>query len=78
MENGVPIVTAAVRSTDYNFFKRGTLFNSEKAVRRQTVIVLGSGVPSGGLGVFKPPPEIPKAHQNRAKLNPFSKIVKNC
>jgi len=25
-----------------------------------------------------PPPEIPKALQNRAKLNPFVKTVKNC
>jgi hypothetical protein len=32
----------------------------------------------GGVGVFKPPPEIPKALQNRAKLNPIVKTVKNC
>ena len=33
----------------------------------------------GGLGAFKPPPsEIPKALQNRAKLNPIVKTVKNC
>ena len=32
----------------------------------------------GGFGVFKPPPEIPKALQNRAKLNPIVKTVKNC
>jgi len=34
----------------------------------------------GGWG-FKPippPPEIPKALQNRAKLNPIVKTVKNC
>jgi len=31
----------------------------------------------GGVGVFKPPPEIPKALQNRAKLNPIVKTVKN-
>ena len=31
----------------------------------------------GGFGVFKlPPPEIPKALQNRAKLNPIVKTVK--
>jgi len=35
---------------------------------------LASGVPWGG-GSTPPPPEIPKARQNRAKLNP---IVKNC
>jgi len=34
----------------------------------------------GGFGVFKhtPPPEIPKALQNRAKFNPIVKTVKNC
>ena len=31
----------------------------------------------GGLG-FQPPPEIPKALQNRAKFNPIVKTVKNC
>ena len=31
-----------------------------------------------GLGVQPPPPEIPKAFQNRAKLNPIVKTVKNC
>jgi len=35
-----------------------------------------SGVPRGGIwGVQTPPPEIPKALQNRAKLNP---ICENC
>ena len=33
----------------------------------------------GGVGVFKAlPPEILKALQNRAKLNPIVKTVKNC
>ena len=34
----------------------------------------------GGFGVFKPPPpkKIPKALQNRAKLNLIVKTVKNC
>ena len=33
----------------------------------------------GGFGVFKPPPEIPKALQNHAKFKTrFVKIVKNC
>ena len=31
----------------------------------------------GGFG-FQPPPEIPKALQNHAKLNPIMKTVKNC
>ena len=35
-----------------------------------------SGVPR--VGVFKPPAEIPKVLQNRAKLNPIVKTVKNC
>jgi len=34
-----------------------------------------SGVPRGGLGGFNPPPEIPKALQNHAKLNPIVKTV---
>jgi len=32
----------------------------------------------GGFGGFNTPPEIPKALQNRAKLNPILKTVKNC
>ena len=32
----------------------------------------------GLFGGFKPPPQIPKALQNRAKLNPIVKTVKNC
>jgi len=32
----------------------------------------------GGFGGFKPPPEILKALQNRVKLNPIVKTVKNC
>ena len=33
----------------------------------------------GGFGLFNTsPPEIPKALQNRAKLNPIVKNVKNC
>ena len=32
----------------------------------------------GGLGVFTPPPPIPKALQNRAKISPIVKSVKNC
>jgi len=41
-------------------------------------IVIVSGVPRGGLEGFNPPPpEIPKAFQNRAKLNPIVKTDKN-
>jgi len=36
----------------------------------------GGGVGGGGLGKHLPPPEIPKALQNRAKLNPIVKNVK--
>ena len=32
----------------------------------------------GSLGCSSPPPEIPKAFQNHAKLNPIVKTVKNC
>ena len=39
----------------------------------------GSVAYRGGVGVFNPPPpEIPKALHNRAKLNPIVKTVKNC
>ena len=31
-----------------------------------------------GIQTPAPPPEIPKALQNRAKLNPIAKTVKNC
>jgi len=39
----------------------------------------GSGVPrkGGGWRFQPPPPEIPKDLQNRAKLKPFVKTVKN-
>ena len=36
-----------------------------------------SGVPRGGLRSSNPPPEIHKALQNRAKLSPIVKTVKN-
>ena len=36
-----------------------------------------SGILRGGFGVFKPP-QIPKALQNHAKLNPIVKTVKKC
>jgi len=37
-----------------------------------------SGVRRGVWGFNYPPPEIPKVLQNRAKLNPIVKTVKNC
>jgi len=37
-----------------------------------------SGVPRGVWGGSTPPSEITKALQNRAKLNPTVKTVKNC
>ena len=37
-----------------------------------------SGVPRGGGLGGSPLPEIPKALQNCAKLNPIVKTVKNC
>ena len=46
------------------------------------MLLLISGVPGGGgegvWGSNTPQPEIPKALQNRAKLNPIVKTVKNC
>jgi len=48
--------------------------------RSQVMLYRGnsSDVPRGGVGVFKPHPEIPKALQNRTKLNPVVKTNKNC
>ena len=37
-----------------------------------------NGVPRGGFGCSNTPPEIPKALQNRTKLNPILKTVKHC
>ena len=49
------------------------LFEVPSAVQNK---VWPSGVPRGGVGVFKlPPPEIPNDLQNLAKLNP---ICENC
>jgi len=31
-----------------------------------------------GFGGVQTPPEVPKALQNRAKINPIVKTVKNC
>jgi len=42
----------------------------------KTILLLSSGVPTGGFN--HPPPEILKALQNRAKLNPIVNTVKNC
>ena len=44
-----------------------------------SLLLRNSGVPTGGgLGFQTPSPEIPKALQNRAKLNPILKTVTNC
>jgi len=40
-------------------------------------VCTGSGVPSGEVWGVQTPPEIPKALQNRPKLNPILKTVKN-
>ena len=41
-------------------------------------VQLHTSVAYRGGGGSPPSPEIPKAHQNRAKLNPIVKTVKNC
>ena len=56
-------------------------FTDMATIRRCFLFVAayrGSVAYRGGFGVFKPPPEITKALQNRAKLNPIVKTVKNC
>jgi hypothetical protein len=58
--------------------------NGMDAIKLNNIVSYTSGVPRGGRGVQPPPPspqillEIPKALQNRAKLNPIVKTVKNC
>jgi len=53
----------------------------KKTLRSNRVMSCSSGVPrgfGGGVRTQPPPsPEIPKALQNRAKLNPTVKTVKN-
>jgi len=44
----------------------------------QKMPVRSSGVPGGGGGSNPPSPKIPKALQNRVKLNPIVKTAKNC
>ena len=56
--------------------KRPVVMNENLKVQQS---LYDSGVPRGGGWGFKhPPPEIPKALQNRANLNPIVKTVKNC
>ena len=43
----------------------------------KTNFVYLSGVPRGGVQPPQPPHKIPRALQNRAKLNPIVKTVKN-
>ena len=43
-----------------------------------SLTVLSAVAYRGGVRVFRPPPEILKALQNCAKLNPIVKTVKNC
>ena len=59
--------------------KRRYLYPETHGVTRdKTGILRFSGVPRGGWGVQRPPPpEIPKALQNRAKLNLIVKTVEN-
>ena len=51
--------------------------NSFETTRLNNAIS-SSGVPRVVWGVQIPPPQIPKAFQNSAKLNPIVKTVKNC
>ena len=58
---------------DPHFLRCEALFDVRNMLE-YSVASQSSGVP-GGVGVLKPPPEILKALQNRAKLNP---ICENC
>jgi len=61
---------------DFLFKMGGLLMCFSKHVQRRMKET--SGVPRGVFGGFKPPREIPKALQNRAKIKPIVKTVKNC
>jgi len=52
-----------------------THFEARSSIRLGPVAYRGG---EGCEGLNPPPPEIPKALQNRAKLNPIVKTVKNC
>jgi len=56
----------------------GTFREYTKAPHKRLRYLLCCGVPRGVWGVQTPHPEIPKALQNRAKLNPTVKTIKNC
>jgi hypothetical protein len=79
--------------SEYQNLKQHTLTSAKRmkfvlrAVRPVRLFYKGNSVQrlnaqwrtEGGLGCSTTlPPEIPKALQNRAKLNPFVKTVKNC
>ena len=55
-----------------------TPFAGSNTMRFLSLGFVNSGVPGGVWSVQPPTPEIPKALQNRAKLNPTVKTVKNC
>ena len=53
--------------------------HSGESVCSWKTLVIASNVPWGGeVWGVQTPPEIPKALQNRAKLNPIVQTVKNC
>ena len=49
--------------------------NKMKVIYR---LPIGQWCTEGGVWGVQTPPKIPKALQNRAKLNPIVKTVKNC
>jgi len=56
-----------------------TVFTQHMSSIFDELIAAHSGVPRGRGGLdSSTPPEIPKALQNRAKLTPTVKTVKNC
>ena len=70
----IAVITVIGRFVCYCMRKAGTRIS--ETYRTELSGTHTSGVPRGG--VQPPPPDIPKAHQNRAKLNPIVKTVKNC
>ena len=72
----------ALRHIFFSLFghSRRTCSRNTCSTRWTNSMACFSGVPWEGRGLecSTPPPEIPKALQNRAKLNPTVKTVKNC
>ena len=69
----ISLLTSTQFASEIEYFLSDT-----HAIHKLDSLFFVSGVPRGELGGSTPPPEIPKAFQSRARLNPIVKTVKNC